>query len=373
MSKPKKFEIFISYRRKGGYDTAKLLYDRLRIDGYSVSFDIDTLEKGNFDDELEKRVYDCKDFLLVLNPGIFARFFDPECDPKGDWVRQEIVCALKANKNIVPLILDGFAYPKSLPEDVKNIVKKNSIDLNPKHFEGAYANMKQKFLISKPHWIKRNKKLIISLLSAVLLGIAALVFFLLLNISKQNELLLQEERIARQRADSIKDAELDSIKMAMQRTADSIRQAAQYSIKNAQPVQKEVQQKPAGSGTVIEKSSQKSSGKSIHWNASNDIIGQVMYEKLASTGIKKTKCSDNGIIVKLNKPSCKTDNLAKIICTYSPKLTITDCSDKQIATLGTAESFKSSPQVNENAAKEELADDLRDVNFGDWVLAIKRL
>jgi len=375
MSKPKKFEIFISYRRKGGYDTAKLLYDRLRMDGYSVSFDIDTLEKGNFDDELEKRVYDCKDFLLVLNPGVFDRFFDPECDPKGDWVRQEIVCALEANKNIVPLILDGFAYPKSLPEDVKDIAKKNGIDLNPKHFEGAYANMKQKFLLSKPHWTKRNKKLLISLISTILLGIAAFVFFLLLNISKQNEqkeLLLQEERIARQRADSIKNAELDSIKMAI-RTADSIRRAALDSIKNIQPTQKEVPQKTANSGTAMEKASQKSSGKSIHWSATNDIIGQVMYEKLASTGIKKTKCSDNGIIVKLNKPNCKTDNVAKIMCTYSPKLTITDCSDKHIATLGTAETFKASPQVNENAAKEELANDLRGVNFNDWLLAIKKL
>jgi hypothetical protein len=49
-----KFKIFISYRRKGGYDTAKLIYERLKMDGYSVSFDLDTLENGNFGNELEK-------------------------------------------------------------------------------------------------------------------------------------------------------------------------------------------------------------------------------------------------------------------------------------------------------------------------------
>jgi len=371
MSKPKKFEIFISYRRKGGYDTAKLLYDRLRMDGYSVFFDIDTLEKGDFDNELKQRVYDCKDFLLVLNSGVFDRFFDPEYDHKDDWVRQEIVCALEANKNIVPITLDGFVYPKNLPEDIKNIAKKNGIDLNPKHFEGAYERMKQKFLLSKPRWAKRNKKFIISLFSAALLGLAALIFFLLLNISKQNELLLQEEKTARQRADSIKNAALDSIKMAMQQSADSIRKAALDSIKNAKPaVQKEVPQK--NSGTVVEKQAQKSLGKSIHWSAANDIIGQVIYEKLAPAGVKKTKCSNNGVMVKLNKPSCKTDNLAKIVCTYSPKLTIADCSDKQIATLGTSETFKASPQTNENAAKEELAGELRNVDFSDWVSAIRK-
>jgi len=193
----KKFEIFISYRRKGGYDTAKLLYDRLRMDGYSVSFDIDTLEKGDFDDELKKRVQDCKDFLLVLNPGVFDRFFDPDCDPKDDWVRQEIVCALEKGKeiNIVPLILDGFLYPKNLPEDVKNITKKNAINLEQKHFESEYARMKQKFLVSKPHWATRYKKWIISLLSVAVLAIAAIIFFQLREVSKVNELELQKERM----------------------------------------------------------------------------------------------------------------------------------------------------------------------------------
>jgi hypothetical protein len=366
----KKFEIFISYRRKGGYDTAKLLYDRLRMDGYSVSFDIDTLEKGDFDNELEQRVHDCKDFLLVLNPGVFDRFFDPECDPKDDWVRQEIKCALEANKNIVPLILDGFAYPKNLPEDVKNITKKNAIDLNPKHFEGAYAQMKEKFLLSKPRWATRNKKLIISLLSAVLLGIAAYIFSLLLAISEQNkqkDLQLETERIASARY-------ADSIKIAMQQ-ADSIRKAELDSIKNSKAIaQKASPQKSAGSKAVTEKPpAQKSSGKSIHWSAPSDAIGQAMYEKLASAGIKKTKCEGNGIVAKLNKPSCRTNDLAKIICAYSPKITITDCNDKLITTLDMSENFKASPQINENAAKEELAAELRKTNFNAWISAMKGL
>jgi len=365
----KKFEIFISYRRKGGYDTAKLLYDRLRIDGYSVSFDIDTLEKGNFDDELKKRVYDCKDFLLVLNSGIFDRFFDPECDPKDDWVRQEIICALETSKNIVPLILDGFAYPKNLPEDVKNITKKNAINLEQKHFESEYARMKQKFLLSKPRWTTRHRKSIISILSVFVLGIAAYVCSLLLDVSKQNEqkeLLLQEERIARQRTDSIKNAEVDSIKTVMQQRTDSIRKAALESVKNTQA------QKTANSGAPGDKSPQKSSGRSIHWNGPSDVIGQVIYEKLASAGVKKAKCSDNGIMLKLNKPSCKTDNLAKIVCTYSPKLTITDCNDKFISALEKSDNLKASPQVNENAAKDELAGSLRKLNFGDWISSIKK-
>ena len=62
-----KYDIFISYRRDGGYDTAKHLYDLLTRDGYSVSFDIDTLRNGDFDIELLKRVEECIDFFLILN------------------------------------------------------------------------------------------------------------------------------------------------------------------------------------------------------------------------------------------------------------------------------------------------------------------
>jgi hypothetical protein len=329
------------------------------MDGYSVFFDIDTLEKGDFDNELEQRVYDCKDFLLVLNSGVFDRFFDPECDPKDDWVRQEIVCALEANKNIVPLILDGFVYPKGLPEDVKNIAKKNGIDLTPKHFEGAYARMKQKFLLSKPHWAKRNKKLIISFFSLVLLLIIASIFLLLRDISEQNKQKDLQLQIAAQYA--------DSIKIAMQRAADSIK-----NIPTPILAQKAIPQKPASYGKLIEKPPQKPSGRSIHWSGPNDIVGDVMYEKLASAGIKKTKCEGNGMVAKFSKPNCKTSDLAKIICTYSPKITITDCNGKLITILETSENFKTSPQTNENEAKEELASELRSVNFSNWVSAIKK-
>ena len=173
---PKKFDIFISYRRKGGYDMAKLLYDRLRLDGYSVSFDIDTLERGNFDNELENRVLVCEDFLLVMNPGVFDRFYDQKADPKNDWVRQEIICALEANKNVVPLVLDGFAFPETpLPSDVKDIARKNAIDLNPKHFEAAYAKLKLAFLISKPRWTVRYKKYIAAFIVVAFLALAGIV------------------------------------------------------------------------------------------------------------------------------------------------------------------------------------------------------
>ena len=52
----KKFDIFISYRREGGFEVAKLIKDLLTRDGYSVSFDMDNLLNGDFNKELCSRV-----------------------------------------------------------------------------------------------------------------------------------------------------------------------------------------------------------------------------------------------------------------------------------------------------------------------------
>ena len=60
-----KYDVFISYRREGGYDTAKHLNDLLVRDGYNVSFDIDTLRNGDFDTQLLDRIEQCKDFILI--------------------------------------------------------------------------------------------------------------------------------------------------------------------------------------------------------------------------------------------------------------------------------------------------------------------
>ena len=88
-----KYDIFISYRRKGGYETAKHLYDLFSKDGYRVSFDLDTLRNGDFDQALLKRIDQCSDFILILSKGAFARTLDPAFNPRQDWLRIELAPA----------------------------------------------------------------------------------------------------------------------------------------------------------------------------------------------------------------------------------------------------------------------------------------
>jgi len=333
----KKYEIFISYRRKGGYDTAKLLYDRLRMDGYSVSFDIDTLVNGNFDEELEQRVKECKDFLLVLSPGIFDRFFEsnPEYDAENDWVRREIKCAIDEKKNMVPLQMEDFVFPKNLPDNVKEIVKeiarKNALDLNPKYFEAAYEKMKS-FMISKPRWLVRYKAKIIAAISLMLLAMAVFLYYAIIGEAKQ-----QTDSIAREK--------------------DSIANIVKYN-----------------DSVRAERQKRRSKEKTLHWNADDNIIEQVIFEKIKETGVEKTECSDNGRIVSPNKFNCrKNADTKKFTCFYSPRITFTTCDSKPITFLETNERFRTEPQTDSAAAVKELANKLKNADFSEWIPKINNI
>lgn len=144
------YDIFISYRRDGGYDTAKHLNDLLVRDGYNVSFDIDTLRNGDFDIQLLRRIDQCKDFILIIDKHAFDRTIDPKFDPKKDWLRCELSYALKKNKNIIPVFLAGTnGFPDNLPSDIAGVSKKNGPEYNRYFFNDFYKTLKMRFLHKK--------------------------------------------------------------------------------------------------------------------------------------------------------------------------------------------------------------------------------
>ena len=152
-----KYDVFISYRREGGYDTAKHLNDLLVRDGYRVSFDIDTLRNGDFDIQLLSRIESCKDFILIVDKNAFARTLDPTFDPKKDWMRCELAHALKHNKNIVPIFLYGVdSFPDNLPDDIVSVVKKNGPLYDRYYFDAFYDKLKRMYLESTPNNIAKD-------------------------------------------------------------------------------------------------------------------------------------------------------------------------------------------------------------------------
>lgn len=142
--KAKKYDVFISYRRSS-YDTANLIATRLRSAGYSVFFDMETLRSGKFNEQLYNVIETCTDFLLVLPPEALDR-----CVNEDDWVRLEIQHAMKHNKNIIPIMLNGFLWPNPMPEGLEELCNYQALTASSiEYFDLSMERLQKRYLRSK--------------------------------------------------------------------------------------------------------------------------------------------------------------------------------------------------------------------------------
>lgn len=111
-----KYDIFISYRRDGGAQYARILQLMLIQRGYKVFLDYDELTDGIFSEHIKAAIKDAPVFMLVLSDGSMAR-----CVNENDWVRQEILMAWQLGKHIVPVNPDNKfdGLPENIPEEIK--------------------------------------------------------------------------------------------------------------------------------------------------------------------------------------------------------------------------------------------------------------
>lgn len=165
--KKSKYDVFISYRRLGGDQTALLIRESLLKRGYRVFFDVDTLRAGNFNAELLRVIDDCTDFIIVLPPNALDR-----CVNENDFLRIELEQAFKGNKNIIPILLSGFDFPDDMPDSIKEIRHRNGLKPVNDYFD-AYINKLCEFLQSKP---RKPIKGMVWLLAAAVVVICALAF-----------------------------------------------------------------------------------------------------------------------------------------------------------------------------------------------------
>lgn len=125
-------QIFISYRRLGGDAVAYLLHEKLTSLGFDVFYDIESLHCGRFDSNIFRSIDECSDVLVVLSPNALDR-----CVNKDDWLRTELSYAIKHEKNVIPLIMDGFEWPQDLPEDIENLKNYNGVPVSFKFFDSC--------------------------------------------------------------------------------------------------------------------------------------------------------------------------------------------------------------------------------------------
>lgn len=127
----KDYEIFISYRRKYGAYVARLVYNELRNKGKNVFYDIKTMKSGRFDKQIREAIQKSEYVIAVLTPGCLDKRKDE------DWMREELEFALENDKQIINLLVDGFEFPKGLPENLKEVTKRHGIHINAEYIDSS--------------------------------------------------------------------------------------------------------------------------------------------------------------------------------------------------------------------------------------------
>lgn len=124
--------VFISYRRDGGADVARLIQSYLEGHGFRVFLDVDELGTGHFDAQILKQIENCEHFLMICSPGALER-----CSSPDDWVRREIAHAIQCSRKIVPVTLAGFRWPpkESLPAEIAPFIGFNSFEYSHTHWK----------------------------------------------------------------------------------------------------------------------------------------------------------------------------------------------------------------------------------------------
>lgn len=96
--------VFMSYRRSN-IPWALAIFQNLTHHGYDVFFDYNGIASGDFEQVILGNITARAHFLVLLTPSALER-----CDDPNDWLRREIETALASQRNIVPLMLEGFDF-----------------------------------------------------------------------------------------------------------------------------------------------------------------------------------------------------------------------------------------------------------------------
>ncbi len=128
------YDAFISYRRKNGFAIAKMLRELLKTKGITSFMDLDELRSGTFDDKLLAAIQATPSFILILPPGALDR-----CGEEDDWLTKEIITAIDSGRNIIPVLCDGFEWPKqwngAVPEKIRLLANYNSVIMSYEYID----------------------------------------------------------------------------------------------------------------------------------------------------------------------------------------------------------------------------------------------
>ncbi len=133
----KGIQVFISYRRDGGRDIARNIYERLSLSGYNTFFDYNSIRNGIFNEQIYTAIEQAHDFIFILSPKALDR-----CHEENDWVRLELEYAISLDKNIIILSSEeAINFPQDMPESLSKLRYIQAIFLNQNYYDQSIERL----------------------------------------------------------------------------------------------------------------------------------------------------------------------------------------------------------------------------------------
>jgi len=137
--------VFIAYRRPN-IPWALAIFQNLTKNGYDVFFDFEGIADGDFESVILGNIKGRAHFLVLLTPSALERAGEP-----GDLFRKEIEFALDTERNIVPLMLEGFdfstpAIARQLTGKLAALKRYNALEIPAAYFIESMERLRQLYL-----------------------------------------------------------------------------------------------------------------------------------------------------------------------------------------------------------------------------------
>ena len=122
------------------------VFENLTLHGFDVFLDYTGIASGAFERVILENIRARAHFLVLLTPSALERCGDP-----ADWLRREIEAALDSQRNIVPLMLEGFDF--GTPAIAGQLIGKlavlkeyQALPIPPAYFDAAMEKLREKYL-----------------------------------------------------------------------------------------------------------------------------------------------------------------------------------------------------------------------------------
>lgn len=137
--------VFLSYRRTNA-PWALAIFQNLTHHGYDVFLDYSGIASGDFERVILGNIAAKAHFIVLLTPSALER-----CDDPKDWLRREIESALDNQRNVVPLMLEGFDFQTpqiagQLTGKLAALKRYNGLRIPPEYFDEAMERLRSRFL-----------------------------------------------------------------------------------------------------------------------------------------------------------------------------------------------------------------------------------